>query len=112
MDGLQHAGDFGDFVVRRVREHIAIKVHDAALPSSVGIELSCRFDQATASIRNDQLHALEAALFEMTKKSAPALQIFLLTFSDAQDLPETIGADADRHQHADVAHFAGPATLE
>src|ERR1019366_10686282 len=69
-------------------------------------------DQATAGIRDDQLHAFETTLFEVAQEAAPALQILFLAFSDSQDLPETIGADPDRHQHADVAHLAGPATFE
>src|ERR1035438_4202480 len=84
----------------------------AALPTSVGVKLRRRLDQATAGIRDDQLHTFETALLEVAQKATPALQILLLAFGDTQDLPETIGPNANRHQHADVAHFACPTALE
>jgi hypothetical protein len=69
------------------------------------------FHQPPASVRDDQPHALEAAIFEVAQEAAPTLQIFLLTLRYAQDLPETIGPDADRNQHRDVLHFSRPASL-
>lgn len=54
----------------------------------------------------------EAALFEVAQEASPALQIFLLALGDTEDLPETIGAHANRHEHRDIAHFARPAALE
>jgi len=89
-------------------------MHHTALPSSFGVKLRRRLDQATAGGGDDQLHALQAALPEVAQEASPALQIFLLSlaFGDAQDLSETFGSDADRHQHADIAYFPCPAAFE
>src|ERR1700741_5313472 len=48
----------------------------------------------------------------MPQEPAPALQILLSPLRHAQNLPKTIGPDADRYQHRDVAHLPGPAALE
>ena len=45
------------------------------------------------------LSALESAILEMAWETTPAVQILFLALSGAQELPESIGADADRHQH-------------
>ena len=55
---------------------------------------------------------MQAAILQVPQEAAPAFQILLLTLSDAQDLPESVGADADRHQHRDVANLARPAALQ
>src|ERR1700751_293373 len=48
----------------------------------------------------------------MPQEPAPALQILLFPLRHAQNLPKTIGPDADRYQHRDVAHLPGPSALE
>ena len=53
-----------------------------------------------------------APILQVAQEAAPALEIFLLALGHAQNLPITIRADADRDQHRDVLHFAGPAALE
>ena len=46
------------------------------------------------------------------KEAAPALEILLLTLGDTEDLPVTVRADANRHQHREVLHIARSAALE
>ena len=74
---FEHACDFSDLVVWRVREHVAIKMDDTSLPSSLRKELRCGFNQAAAGIGDDQLHAFESAILQMTQK----------TRASPQDLP-------------------------
>ena len=112
VNGFEHARHFRDLSLWHVREHVSVEVHDAPLPLCVGEELCCRFHQAQARVRNDQLHAGQAAVLQMTQEASPALQILLLAFGDSENLSMTIGADADRHQHRDVSHFTGPAAFE
>src|SRR6266849_470881 len=87
-------------------------MHDAPLPSGLGKELRGGLNQAAAGVGNNQLYAFEAAIFEVPQKTAPTLQILLLALRNAEDLPETVGSDADRDQHGDIAHLAGPTAFE
>jgi hypothetical protein len=48
----------------------------------------------------------------MTQEPSPALEIFLLALGDTENLPITVRADADRHQHRDILHLTGPAALQ
>jgi hypothetical protein len=48
----------------------------------------------------------------VAETSAPALQILFFSFSDTENLPKSIRADADRHQHRDVLDLSAPAPLE
>jgi hypothetical protein len=69
---------------RHMAEDVAIEVHHAALPAGFGKELGGALDQAQASLRDDQLDALQAALLEMGQEGAPAGLVLLGAFDDAE----------------------------
>src|ERR1041385_2053568 len=48
----------------------------------------------------------------MAQKAPPTLQVLLLAFGYAENVPKTIRPDANRHQHRYIPHFARPAALE
>jgi hypothetical protein len=87
-------------------------MHNAALPLRVRKQLRGSLYEAQARVRDDQLHASQAALLQVAQEPAPAFQVLFLAFGHSENLPVTISADADRHQHGDVPHFAGPAALQ
>ena len=61
MDSLEHMAHLADFGRWNVAEYIPVEMHHATLPASFGQVLGGALREATAGIRNDQLHALEAA---------------------------------------------------
>ena len=61
MDSLEHMAHLADFGRWNEAEYILVEMHHATLPASFGQVLGGALRQTTASIRNDQLHALEAA---------------------------------------------------
>src|SRR5262249_51165164 len=68
--------------------------------------------QPPAGIGDDEPHALESAIAQMPQKAAPAFQILFFPFGDTEDLPITVGTDADRHQHGDITNLPRPAPLD
>ena len=90
MDGLEHMAHLADLGRRHVAEDVPIKMHHAALPASVGQVLGGALHQAAAGIGNDQLHALEAAIDQVTQKRRPAGLVLLGALADAQNLPKTL----------------------
>jgi len=85
-------------------------MHHAALSSSFGKQLGSRFYQPSARVGDDQLHPSQAAIFEVAQEPAPALQIFLLALGYPQNLPVTVGADADRRwSYAETIRSGGAA---
>jgi len=87
MDSLEHMADLADFGRWNMAEYIPVEMHHATLPASFGQLLGGALREATAGIRNDQLHALEAAL---TQKRRPAGLVLLGALADAQNLPKTL----------------------
>ena len=83
-------------------EDVAIEMHRAALPVGLGEDFRGGLDQSAACVGNDQPHALQAAIFEVAQEPPPTLQILLLALSDTQDLPESIGSDANRDQETET----------
>ena len=81
------------------------------LPASFGQVLGGALRQATAGIRNDQLHALEAALDQVKQKRRPAGLVLLGALADAQNLPKTLRIDGTGHQERNIANLAGPSPL-
>ena len=65
----------------------------------------------SAGIGNDQLHALEAAVNQMTQKCRPAGFIFLGALAEAQDLAKAFRVDGRGHQQRNITDLAGPAAL-
>ena len=57
VDRFQHLGDVTHLARKHHAEDVPIEVHDTALPLRVREVLSGALDQATAGIRDDQLHA-------------------------------------------------------
>src|ERR1700690_4611815 len=84
-------------------------MNHAALPTGLGQIVSRALRQATTGIGNDQLHALETPVDEVTQKRRPPGLVFLGALTDAQDLSEALGIDSTSHQQRAVANFAGPA---
>jgi hypothetical protein len=52
------------------------------------------------------------ASLEVLEERTPACLAFLAALTDAQNLPKTLGIDADGHQQGDAANIAGPTALE
>jgi hypothetical protein len=77
---MAHLADFGPW---NVAEYIPIKMHHAALPARFGQVLGGALRQAAAGIRNDQLHALETALDQVTQKRRPAGLVLLGALANA-----------------------------
>jgi undecaprenyl-phosphate 4-deoxy-4-formamido-L-arabinose transferase len=50
----------------------------------------------------------EAPILEVAQEASPALQVLLLAFTDAEDLPVAVGADADRRQYRNTQPAAQP----
>jgi hypothetical protein len=76
--------------------------------SRLGQMLRGALRQAAAGIGNDQLHALEAAIDELSQKRRPARLVLLGAFADAKNLPKTLGIDGAGDQQRDIADLAGP----
>ena len=90
-----------------------VRTHGASQAAeNVGGKGGTRTLDPAAGIGDDESHAFEPAILQVSQESSPALQILLLTLGHADDLPKPIGADADRDQHRDVAHLTGPTPLE
>ena len=77
MDSLERMAHLADFGRWNVAEYIPVEMHHATLPASFGQVLGGALREATAGIRNDQLHALEAALDQVTQKRRPAGLVLL-----------------------------------
>jgi hypothetical protein len=69
MDSLEHMAHLADLGRRHVAEDIPVEMHHAALPSRLWQVLSRALHQAAAGIRNDQLHAREAAIDNAKRSS-------------------------------------------
>jgi hypothetical protein len=59
----------------------------AALPFCLRIELGQVLDQAQALVGNEQLDALQPALFELAQECCPTGNVFLGPFAPSQNLP-------------------------
>ena len=53
--------------------------------------------QAAASIRNDELHAVHAAIDQVAQEGRPAGLVLLGALADAENLPKTFGIDGAGH---------------
>ena len=69
-------------------------MNHAALPLCVWQILSSALHQAAAGIRDDEPHALEAAIDQVAQERRPPGLVLLGTFADAQNLPKTLGLTA------------------
>src|SRR5580704_7212515 len=58
--------------------------------SRLGQMLRGALRQAAAGIGNDQLHALEAAIDELSQKRRPARLVLLGALADAENLPKAL----------------------
>ena len=77
---MAHLADLGR---RHVAEDIPVEMHHAALPSRLWQVLSRALHQAAAGIRNDQPHALEAAIDEVSQKRRCTGLVLLVALADA-----------------------------
>src|SRR6476620_4102669 len=84
-------------------------MHHAALPSRLWQVLSRALQQAAAGIRNDQLHAREAAIDQVSQKRRPTGFVLLGALADAENLAKSFRVDRAGHQERDIANLAGPA---
>ena len=98
MDSLEHMAHLADLGRRHVAEDIPVEMHHAALPSRLWQVLGRALHQATAGIRNDQPHALEAAIDQVSQKRRPTGLVLLGALADAQNLPKSLGIDRAGHQ--------------
>ena len=105
---MAHLADFGRW---NVAEYIPVEMHHATLPASFGQVFGGALREATAGIRNDQLHALEAALDQVMQKRRPAGLVLFGALADAQNLPKTLRIDGTGHQERNIANLAGPSPL-
>src|SRR3974377_2345521 len=112
VDGLEHSRDLPPLGRRHMTEDVAVPMHDAALPSRLGKELSRTLGKAETSIRDDQPNAFEPPLFEVLEECATARLVLLGTLADTKYLSVSIVVDADRDQQRDIAHLTSPAALE
>src|SRR6478609_2521065 len=94
-----------------VAEDVAIEMHHAALVARFRQEIRDALEKASAGVRNDQLHAFEAAVDQMTQKCRPAGFVLLGALADPQDLAKPFRIDGRGHQQRNIANLAGPATL-
>jgi hypothetical protein len=92
-------------------EDVAVEMHHAALPARVGQIVGDAFDEATARVRDDQLHAAQAPVDQVAQEGRPAGLVLLGALADAEDLAVALGIDGARHQQRDVAHLARPGPL-
>jgi hypothetical protein len=72
MNGLEHAAHLANPGRRDLAEDVAIEMHHAALVAPLRQEIRDALDKASACVGNDQPHALEAAVDQMTQKCRPA----------------------------------------
>ena len=86
-------------------------MYHAALVARLRQEIRDALDKAPAGVGNDQLHALEAAVDQMTQKRRPAGFVLLGALADPQDLAKSFRIDGRGHQQRNIADLAGPAAL-
>jgi hypothetical protein len=90
VNGLEHVADLANPGRREVAEDVAIEMHHAALVARLPQEVRDALDKATpAGVGNDQLHALQAAVDQMTQKRRAAGFVLLGALADAQDLAKS-----------------------
>src|SRR3984957_2607145 len=111
MDSLEHMAHLADLGRRHVAEDIPVEMHHAALPSRLWQVLSRALHQAAAGIRNDQLHAREAAIDQVSQKRRPTGFVLLGALADAENLAKSFRVDRAGHQERDIANLTGPAAL-
>jgi len=112
VDGLEHGGDQGHLFRRYYPEDVSVEVDRTALPSSLGIKLSERFDKAHAGITDEESNAFQAPFLQVPQEAGPAGLVLLGAFDNAEDLAVTVLIDPDSHEHGDVGHFTGPGTFQ
>jgi hypothetical protein len=105
---MAHLADLGR---RHVAEDIPVEMHHAALRSRLWQVLSRALHQAAAGIRNDQLHAREAAIDQVSQKRRPTGFVLLGALADAENLAKSFRVDRAGHQERDIANLASPAAL-
>jgi hypothetical protein len=81
---------------------------DTPLPFGLRIKVADRFYQANTGITDYQLHALEAALFQMPEKPAPAGFILPGAFPDAKNPSVALGIDSDGDKDRYIADLLSP----
>ena len=86
MNSLEHMAHLADLGRRYVAEDIPVEMHHAALPSRLWQVLSRALHQAAAGIRNDQLHAREAAIDQVSQKRRPTGFVLLGALADAENI--------------------------
>ena len=88
-------------------EDIPVEMHHAALPSRLWQVLSRALHQAAAGIRNDQLHAREAAIDQVSQKRRPT-GFVLLAPSQMPRIARIPEFDRAGHQERDIATSPAP----
>ena len=80
-------------------EGIAKKMHVAALPGGLLQHLRHSPLEPQVIVADDELHPVQAALLEATKKVLPGCSAFPVGQLDAQQAPLAITVDADGDEH-------------
>ena len=93
MDRLKHVTDFANLAGRYVAEDIPVEMHHAALPSRLRQVLGRALQQATAGVRNNELHALKPAVDQVPQECRPA-RLVLFGASDGRWRGQSQGSEA------------------
>ena len=69
VDRLEHISHFAHKLIRHYRENVPVEMHYATLPFCPFKTLSLRFYKANATIRDQELYAMEPALLEAAQEA-------------------------------------------
>lgn len=112
MDGLEHFSDQFHLGFGNHREHVAVKVHHAALVFGLWKHFSHGLQHTKALVPDDEFHAIQAASFEPLEEVDPAGLVFFHSLGSTQNLTITVLIDRDCHQNGHIFVFSAPVAAQ